>query len=81
MMGWSPSFDCLLLVAMAQEELGREVMQMFDKMRDRYTPILCSYMGLLLVWCNAKNLVEAGCTSNETLNKGVGPDVVRHNTI
>jgi pentatricopeptide repeat protein len=74
------SFNCLL-VALAQEGLGREARRVFDKMRDRYTPNLHSYTALLMAWCNAKNLVEAGRVWNEMLYKGMKPDVVVHNTM
>ncbi|RCV18141.1 hypothetical protein SETIT_3G276600v2 [Setaria italica] len=74
------SFNCLL-VALAQEGLGREARQVFDKMHDRYTPDLRSYTALMLAWCNAKNLVEAGRVWNEMLEKGMKPDVVVHNTM
>ncbi|CAN6337929.1 unnamed protein product [Urochloa humidicola] len=74
------SFNCLL-VALAQEGLGREARQVFDKLRDRYTPDLRSYTALLLAWCNARNLVEAGRIWNEMLEKGMKPDVVVHNTM
>ena len=74
------SFNCLL-VALAQEGLGREARQVFDKMHDRYTPDLRSYTALILAWCNARNLVEAGRVWNEMLEKGMQPDVVVHNTM
>ncbi|PUZ66455.1 hypothetical protein GQ55_3G309400 [Panicum hallii var. hallii] len=74
------SFNCLL-VALAQEGLGREARQVFDKMHDRYTPDLRSYTALMLAWCNARNLVEAGRVWNEMLEKGMKPDVVVHNTM
>ncbi|CAN6224215.1 unnamed protein product [Urochloa humidicola] len=74
------SFNCLL-VALAQEGLGREARQVFDRMQDRYTPDLRSYTALMLAWCNARNLVEAGRVWNEMLEKGMKPDVVVHNTM
>uniref|UniRef100_A0A0A9EK68 Pentacotripeptide-repeat region of PRORP domain-containing protein n=1 Tax=Arundo donax TaxID=35708 RepID=A0A0A9EK68_ARUDO len=74
------SFNCLL-VALAQEGLGREARKVFDKMHDRYTPDLRSYTALVLAWCNARNLVEAGRVWNEMLEKGMKPDVVVHNTM
>ncbi|GJM88337.1 hypothetical protein PR202_ga04388 [Eleusine coracana subsp. coracana] len=70
-----------LLVALAQEGLGREARQVFDKMHHRYNLNLRSYTALLLAWCNAKNLVEAGRVWNEMLEKGMKPDVVAHNTM
>ncbi|XP_015692561.2 pentatricopeptide repeat-containing protein At3g62470, mitochondrial-like [Oryza brachyantha] len=74
------SFNCLL-VALAQEGLGREANQVFDRMRNRYTPDLRSYTALMLAWCNARNLVEAGRVWNEMLENGMKPDVVVHNTM
>ncbi|KAG8067806.1 hypothetical protein GUJ93_ZPchr0005g15848 [Zizania palustris] len=74
------SFNCLL-IALAQDGLGREAKQVFDRMRDRYTPDLRSYTALMLAWCNARNLVEAGRVWNEMLEKGMKPDVVVHNTM
>uniref|UniRef100_A0A0D9WFH2 Pentacotripeptide-repeat region of PRORP domain-containing protein n=1 Tax=Leersia perrieri TaxID=77586 RepID=A0A0D9WFH2_9ORYZ len=74
------SFNCLL-VALAQEGLGKEANQVFDRMRDRYSPDLRSYTALMLAWCNARNLVEAGRVWNEMLEKGMKPDVVVHNTM
>ncbi|KAF0925792.1 hypothetical protein E2562_018448 [Oryza meyeriana var. granulata] len=74
------SFNCLL-VALAQEGLGREAKQVFDRMHDRYTPDLRSYTALMLAWCNARNLVEAGRVWNEMLENGLKPDVVVHNTM
>ncbi|KAF8720061.1 hypothetical protein HU200_024833 [Digitaria exilis] len=74
------SFNCLL-VALAQEGLGKEARQVFDKMRDRYIPDLRSYTALVMAWCNARNLVEAGRVWNEMLEKGMKPDVVVHNTM
>lgn len=74
------SFNCLL-VALAQEGLGREANQVFDRMRDRYAPDLRSYTALMLAWCNARNLVEAGRVWNEMLENGLKPDVVVHNTM
>lgn len=74
------SFNCLL-VALAQEGLGKEARQVFDRMHDRYTPDLHSYTALMLAWCNARNLVEAGQVWNEMLEKGMKPDVVVHNTM
>ncbi|KAM0922964.1 hypothetical protein ACQ4PT_005831 [Festuca glaucescens] len=74
------SFNCLL-VALAQEGLGKEAAQVFGRMHDRYTPDLCTYTALMLAWCNARNLVEAGRVWNEMLDKGMKPDVVVHNTM
>ncbi|RLN16278.1 pentatricopeptide repeat-containing protein [Panicum miliaceum] len=74
------SFNCLL-VALAQEGLGREARQVFDRMQDRYTPDLRSYTALMLAWCNARNLVEAERVWNEMLEKGMKPDVVVHNAM
>ena len=74
------SFNCLL-VALAQEGLGKEAAQVFGRMRDQYTPDLRSYTALMLAWCNARNLVEAGRVWNEMLEKGMKPDVVVHNTM
>lgn len=74
------SFNCLL-VALAQEGLGKEAAQVFGRMHDRYTPDLRTYTALMLAWCNARNLVEAGRVWNEMLDKGMKPDVVVHNTM
>ena len=74
------SFNCLL-VALANEGLGREARQVFDKMHGQYYPDLRSYTALMLAWCNARNLVEAGRVWNEMLEKGMKPDVVVHNTM
>uniref|UniRef100_A0ACD5U4H5 Uncharacterized protein n=1 Tax=Avena sativa TaxID=4498 RepID=A0ACD5U4H5_AVESA len=74
------SFNCLL-VALAQEGLGKEAAQVFSRMHGRYTPDLRSYTALMLAWCNARNLVEAGRVWNEMLEKGMKPDVVVHNTM
>ncbi|AQK85383.1 ATP binding protein isoform 1 [Zea mays] len=74
------SFNCLL-VALAKEGLGREARQVFDKMHGQYSPDLRSYTALMLAWCNARNLVEAGRVWNEMLEKGMDPDVVVHNTM
>ncbi|KAL6620061.1 hypothetical protein ACP70R_035200 [Stipagrostis hirtigluma subsp. patula] len=74
------SFNCLL-IALAQEGLGREARKVFDKLHDRYTLDLRSYTALMLAWCNAKNLVEAGRVWNEMLEKGMKPDAVVHNTM
>ncbi|KAJ9693123.1 hypothetical protein PVL29_012034 [Vitis rotundifolia] len=74
------TINCLL-DNLGRAKLGKEAQALFEKLEDRFTPNLRTYTVLLNGWCRIKNLVEAGRTWNEMIDKGFKPDIIAHHTM
>ncbi|VFQ97639.1 unnamed protein product [Cuscuta campestris] len=71
------TINCLL-DALGRAKLGKEAQVLFEKLEPRFEPNLQTYTVLLNGWCKVKNLLEAGKTWNEMIDKGFKPDLVAH---
>ncbi|XAR66707.1 hypothetical protein NMG60_11013021 [Bertholletia excelsa] len=74
------TINCLL-DSLGRAKLGKEAQLLFEKLKERFTPNLRTYTVLLNGWCRVKNLMEAGRTWNEMIDKGFKPDIVAHHTL
>lgn len=70
-----------LLDSLGKAKLGKEAEALFEKLKNRFTPNLTTYVILLNGWCRVKNLMEAGRVWNDMVDKGFKPDIVAHNTM
>ncbi|KAF8388385.1 hypothetical protein HHK36_027052 [Tetracentron sinense] len=74
------TFNCLL-GSLGRVKHGKEAQVLFEKLKDRFPPDLCTYSVLLVAWCKVKNLMEVGKVWNEMIDMGLKPDIVAHNTM